>query len=209
MISTIAPMTLGNSNSQIAFYLPTPPLLPEGWDAQQTNACAALIALNGNHWRKILTIMAKICLPPGQDDWRHYRDHALLQQREMMLIGATAFAPHAQIHIISGHMAAQALAIMPNNALHSPNTSQAKALIKAVKHDNSTMQPLDPQGKLMQFTLSQFGALSNPSLKATESHNDIDTQADTSANLYLLTPYLDYRQYPNQLIEITRQQIHR
>lgn len=208
MITTIAPMTIGNSNSHIAFYLPTPPLLPEGWDAQQANACAALIALNGNHWRKILTIMAKICMPQNQDDWRHYRDRTLLQ-REMILIGATAFAPHTQIHIISGHIAAQTLGITAKNTPRSPKAPQEGRLISGIEPGDAVLCPLEPQGKLMQLTLSECCALSHPRLEAKEPHNDLDTKADTSANLYLLAPYLDYRQYPNQLIDITRQQINR
>lgn len=40
-----------------------------------------LIEWNGNHWRKIFTIMAKLVCP---DDWRNYRDHELLQQNEVI-----------------------------------------------------------------------------------------------------------------------------
>ncbi|BFM48239.1 hypothetical protein THO17_04020 [Marinomonas sp. THO17] len=40
---------------------------------------ADLIQRNGNHWRKILTIMAKLTVTNG-NDWRVHRDHSLFEQ---------------------------------------------------------------------------------------------------------------------------------
>lgn len=56
-------MHIGPATASYAFYLPNPPLMPEYWHWEQDNSIAELIALNGNHWRKIFTIMAKICAP--------------------------------------------------------------------------------------------------------------------------------------------------
>jgi hypothetical protein len=39
-----------------------------------------LIEDNGNHWRKILTILAKLSC--HQNDWKRYRDEQLLQRDE-------------------------------------------------------------------------------------------------------------------------------
>lgn len=70
-IAKNVPQAIGNLTSRHIFYLPNPPLLPS---PQLT--VDALIELNGNHWRKILTITAKLMC--GADDWKTYRDNQLL-----------------------------------------------------------------------------------------------------------------------------------
>ncbi len=64
---------LGNMDSLHIFYLPNSPVLPK-----QELSSSALIELNGNHWRKILTIVAKLMC--ADKDWRTYRDKQLLDE---------------------------------------------------------------------------------------------------------------------------------
>ncbi|WP_244623115.1 DUF6942 family protein [Shewanella salipaludis] len=144
---------LGRPSAKVAFYLPNPPLLDPGWQHTDADAVPRLIALNGNHWRKILTIMAKICAP--DDDWRAYRDTQLLKQDEQIRIGAEALVD-ADRHLVCGGVASQAL------GLHG-----------------TLGQALDDAGKLLR----------------------IDTQGGQRV---LLSPYPDYRQYPNLLLAKSR-----
>jgi len=94
-------------------------ITPEYWHWGQDNAIAELIALNGNHWRKIFTIMAKTCTP--SEDWRHYRDNLLLKKHEMLLIGASALSPHASIHIVCEQAAAK---LSPQALSKAPTSKQ-------------------------------------------------------------------------------------
>ncbi|MFB2732808.1 DUF6942 family protein [Shewanella mangrovisoli] len=165
-------MHIGPAAATYAFYLPNPPLLPEDWHWEQDNAIAELIALNGNHWRKIFTIMAKFCAPG--EDWRDYRDNLLLKQRQMLLIGANTLSPHAKIHIVCGQAAATALGIAADNHIA---TDALQTTEQQLMHDS--------QGKLQDVTAM------------------MQSQSPLSSCV-LLTPYLDYRQYSNALIALTR-----
>ncbi|RTE65998.1 hypothetical protein EH243_09965 [Amphritea opalescens] len=79
---TLEGQTLGNVDTATTLlYLPTPPLI----DPQQPWDYDTLCSLNGNHWRKILIILAKLQAP--DQDWRTYRDQQLLQQREAICFG--------------------------------------------------------------------------------------------------------------------------
>ena len=62
--------SLGNPKAALRLYLPTPPLLENGWCGYDD-----AVRQNGNHWRKILIILSKIASPT--DDWRHHRDNNL------------------------------------------------------------------------------------------------------------------------------------
>ncbi|BDQ66548.1 hypothetical protein ACE02Y_10335 [Shewanella xiamenensis] len=165
-------MHIGPAATTYAFYLPNPPLMPEDWHWEQDNAIAELIALNGNHWRKIFTIMAKICAP--SEDWRDYRDNLLLKQQQMLLIGANALSPHANIHIVCGQAAATALGIVAESHI----ATDALQIT-----EQQLMQ--DSQAKLQDVT----------AMMQSQSRH---------LSCVLLTPYLDYRQYSNALIALTR-----
>ncbi|MDH0449029.1 hypothetical protein [Shewanella sp. GD04112] len=170
-------MHTGPAAATYAFYLPNPPLLPEDWHWSQDNAIAELIALNGNHWRKIFTIMAKICAP--SEDWRNYRDNQLLKQQQMLLIGANALSPHANIHIVCGQAAATALGIAADSHI-ATNALQTNA-----QRTTELQLMQDSQAKLQDVTAM---------LQVQSPHT----------SCVLLTPYLDYRQYSNALIALTR-----
>lgn len=146
-------LPLGGEQPDIVLYLEKPPLLPvtEALDNAPVN-CSELIILNGNNWRKILTIFAKLMVPQAEH-WRDYRDQQLLQQRE-----AIAFAPTfmpAKVHIVAGKANWQRLGFVPSGA-----------------------DALDDQGRLF--------AIGNT----------------------LLTPYFDYRQFPNALVTQARHWLH-
>ena len=112
----------------------------------------ALIELNGNHWRKIFIIMAKICAPDEQ--WRNYMP-SLLSKNEKICFNAEELDANGSVHIICGAQSCQNLGIK--------------------KPEAREINVLTPQ--------------SNKNEKG----------------VVITTPYLDYRQFPNRLIEQTRQ----
>ncbi|WP_290702763.1 hypothetical protein [Amphritea sp.] len=140
---------LGNTKqASTLLYLPTPPTV----DAMKPLDYASLCELNGNHWRKILIILAKLQCP--DEDWRSYRDQQLLRQREAIIFG-DQLLPGKQLHIVAG-----------------------KASWERVGLDPEQFLPLEESNRLLQ-----------------------------QGNI-ILTPYPDYRQFPNHLIERLRPIIH-
>ena len=99
---------LGSDTAKIGFYLPNPPNLPADWHESSKIDIEELITLNGNHWRKIFVIMAKILCP--NNDWRDYLPQ-LLQQNESLHFGKSTFCPHAKIHLVCGQQSARALSL--------------------------------------------------------------------------------------------------
>jgi len=67
--------------AQCIFLMPNKPVLPPDYDEAFLSYpnVPLLIELNGNHWRKIFTIIAKL-LVPSQEDWRYYRDECLFSR---------------------------------------------------------------------------------------------------------------------------------
>jgi hypothetical protein len=67
--------------ARCVFLLPNRPILPGANDelTVATYDVAALIDLNGNHWRKIFTIIAKLVVPT-YFNWREFRDNNLLNE---------------------------------------------------------------------------------------------------------------------------------
>lgn len=137
---------LGAPAAALVLYLPNPPRYPVDRPRADT---AALIDLNGNHWRKILTILAKIaCRPAG--DWRRYRDEALLQSSEAISF-ADRLEPGAGTHLVAGKASWERFG----------------------------------------FDIGEFTAVDDGRLYARGN--------------ILLTPYPDYRQFPNRTIERVRE----
>ncbi|WP_432470629.1 DUF6942 family protein [Amphritea sp. HPY] len=140
---------LGNlEQAETILYLPAPPILPTG----DTLNLPELIKINGNHWRKILTIYAKLCCTKGR--WQDYRDQKLLHN-----VDAISFAnqlidnqnPRCS-HIVAGKASWARLGIEP-----------------------SQLDDIDAEGMAKSCAYKK-GQL-------------------------ILTPYPDYRQFPNALIE--------
>lgn len=90
--------TLGSSTAQLTLYLPNPPArLPPTMSLAQPDI-AQLTELNGNHWRKIFTILAKLCAP--DEDWRSYRDQQLLRSEQISF--TSTLADHQGWHLVAG-----------------------------------------------------------------------------------------------------------
>ncbi|WP_250464127.1 DUF6942 family protein [Microbulbifer litoralis] len=78
------PDYLGSRHPRLLLYLPHRPYgLAELVAAPDARA---LVAANSNHWRKIVTLLAKIASPDA-DDWRRFRDEELFRR------AALCFAP--------------------------------------------------------------------------------------------------------------------
>ncbi|MFS1438244.1 DUF6942 family protein [Shewanella sp. 10N.286.48.A6] len=156
---------LGSEKAEITFYLPTPPKVSKAWHWQNTNAIEQIINDNGNHWRKIFTIMAKIAVSDkAPDTWRDCRNQLFNPQAAddlkrvnfsqcNIIINATKLSVNSHIHIICGQAA-------------FANISDQSFI--------SALTAIDESQKIM-------------------AHEQI-----------LITPYLDYRQFPNVLIEQLR-----
>jgi len=94
---------IGALKPNVVLYINNQP----NWDLKQSFNAAQLIADNGNHWRKILTIFAKLC---AVDDWRTHRDLTLLQTQEQINFGDEIEA-NATIHIFAGKSCWQRFAV--------------------------------------------------------------------------------------------------
>ncbi len=143
------PALLGAPGARLALYLPRPPLIPASEPCKTSLDIPALIQHNGNHWRKIFSILAKLCTPVDRR-WQDYRDIDLLHRHEVI-----CFADHlmadADWHLVAG-----------------------KASWQRLGFDPITFSPLDDEGRVL-----------------------------VRGNV-LLTPYPDYRQFPNRTVEQVR-----
>ncbi len=138
---------IGSGTATVTLYLANPPQV-----RTEFVSVSEIIADNGNHWRKILTILAK--LNCGDEPWKSYRDNKLLKLGEMI-----CFEPSLQQseggkgdkerwHLVAG-----------------------KASWQRLGFDCQQFTPLDDEGRAFY------------------------------RGRVILTPYPDYRQFPNQLIE--------
>jgi len=77
------PNYLGAPHPRLVLYLPH---RPHGL-AQLADAptAQALVAANSNHWRKIVTLLAKIGSPEA-DDWRRFRDEDLFRHTALCFV---------------------------------------------------------------------------------------------------------------------------
>lgn len=132
------------------FLLPNRPVLPSSMDFNRPDV-SRMIELNGNHWRKIFTIMAKLT-SPSYDLWKVFRDTELLAS-----VGI-AFSLD-QIHKFKG-------------------------------------------------TVFVVGNTFRDDLPVASSAQEIgDVHTSFVCLPHVWCPYLDYRQFPNSLIEALREYI--
>ncbi|MEM5529182.1 hypothetical protein WN093_10180 [Gammaproteobacteria bacterium AS21] len=117
---------------------------------------ANCIAENGNHWRKIMTIYAKLCAVDVAH-WRAYRDQQLLQINEQICF-SDKINTQARLHIFAGKHCWQRFIA------------------------DQQLQNLASLDCLRVFYRN-----------------------DPVLGMMLYTPYFDYRQFPNQLIEQVRE----
>ncbi|WP_259394782.1 DUF6942 family protein [Shewanella sp. SR44-3] len=186
---------------EVAFYLPNPPILPNGvsssWQVNTETAIDELIAINGNHWRKIFTIMAKLCQSQctSTKTWQGLR--------KALFVAAPADNPSTNVpstnvlsrrlHFLSGaHEPWDDVATIkpryqldPEAKWHIVCGLEAQTKLGIIDIGSRT---LDKQGKVRLLSIND---------KLMQGHNRV-----------LLTPYLDYRQFPNLLIEQVHTLLH-
>ncbi|RBP84677.1 hypothetical protein EBI01_04120 [Marinomonas rhizomae] len=143
----------GIGEADYVFVLPNKPVLPRFFDTSFLNRpnVSLLIELNGNHWRKIFTIMAKLTAP-RYDSWKSFRDKELLTK-----VGI-AFSLD-QLHDYEG------LVFVVGNTFRDELPVDSSAHKVGNVHTSFVYPP------------------------------------------YVWCPYLDYRQFPNTLIEALREYI--
>jgi hypothetical protein len=183
---------------EVAFYLPNPPILPNGvsspWQVNTETAIDELIAINGNHWRKIFTIMAKLCAShsPCTQAWRALRAKLFVDTTTGEL---SISALSRRLHFLSDapescdqlvHIK-RAPKLDPKAKWHIVCGLEAQTLLGITHTDQN--RALDEQGKIRLLPVADD--------KRWQDHGAL-----------LLTPYLDYRQFPNHLIEQVHTLLH-
>jgi hypothetical protein len=96
---------IGAIDAKLTLYLPNPPVIRQTFNRQKADL-NQLIEDNGNHWRKILTILAKLSC--AKNDWKAYRDGELLHHQEMISF-ADALTTNRGWHLIAGKASWQRL----------------------------------------------------------------------------------------------------
>jgi hypothetical protein len=148
--------TIGVSSPKTVLYIDNHPVVDEqDWTKKEQVNVAQLILDNGNHWRKILTILAKLCC---DEDWRNYRDERLLQSAEQICF-TDEVNTTAQLHFFAGKSCWQRF-LMTAERLAEISSSSC--------------------GRVYYY------------------------QASTGV-WFFYTPYFDYRQFPNVLIDELKQ----
>jgi hypothetical protein len=117
---------LGAPGARLALYLPNPPLIPASKQGEQSLDIPGLIQHNGNHWRKIFSILAKLCTPEGQR-WQDYRDLELLHRHEVICF-ADSLMPDADWHLVAGKASWQRLGFDP--ITFSPLDEDGRVLVR-------------------------------------------------------------------------------
>jgi hypothetical protein len=135
------------------FLLPNAPILPAavGLSFLTRPSVSVLIELNGNHWRKILTIMSKLIVP-RYDSWKIFRDVQLFDR-----VGV---------------------------AFSVDQLDDYKGLVFIVGNTFRDVWPVADCAQTIGDSHQAFVHLP-----------------------YVWCPYLDYRQFPNVLIEALRERI--
>ena len=91
-----------NSSPRVMMYLDNQPILTASMFSHSGLDVPLLIEQNGNHWRKIMSIYAKLMYQHGS--WQAYRDTELLTDKESL-----SFESHlnskAIVHLVCGKAA--------------------------------------------------------------------------------------------------------
>jgi hypothetical protein len=139
----------GSPTATFRLYLPNPPVLYEGFVAASPNI-PRMIENNGNHWRKIFTIMAK--LSSSDKDWKSYRDTGLLQKQEMICFEDKLQSANGW-HLIAGKASWERMGFDAGD--FSPADNQARAWIK----DNVILTPYPDYRQFSNDLIAQIGLL--------------------------------------------------
>lgn len=95
-MTTSTDLRLGSAKPRLSIYIPH---LPEALDAcRASDSISTLLENNSNHWRKIVTLAAKVAAP--DPDWRRFRDQQFLQQ--VALVFSSTLEPTPGWHWIGG-----------------------------------------------------------------------------------------------------------
>ncbi|SDZ83283.1 DUF6942 family protein [Microbulbifer marinus] len=113
------PECLGAAHPRLVLYLPH---RPNGLAQLIVDPSAqALVAANSNHWRKIVTLLAKIASPIA-DDWRRFRDEELFRQTALYF--EPTLSNSARWHWIGGKDNLQRFENLHHNAQPLPKTPE-------------------------------------------------------------------------------------
>lgn len=136
---------LGTPLPRLVLYLPH---RPHGLDPRvDTPSAPALVAANSNHWRKIITLLAKIACPEA-DDWRRFKDETLFEQT------ALCFSP-ALVDVSTWHWIGGKDNLQRFESLHH----NAQPLVEAAGIR------LDPDRRLLLTPYPDYRQLSNRLLR--------------------------------------------
>ncbi|GAB3475146.1 DUF6942 family protein [Marinomonas epiphytica] len=139
--------------AKCVFVLPTAPEIGDCLGMSNADFVKEIEARNGNHWRKILTIMAKLTC--GSADWREHKENNLFNNVCILFI-----------------------------------------------NDAELMQKLSLNDQVMTFFV---GKQVRSVVPVPEHASAICTRRDAWATQNALwCPYLDYRQFPNALIDLIK-----
>ena len=188
----------GRHDADVIFYLPNPPILPLSWQSSQHDAIEQLIALNGNHWRKIVTIMAKLCsltdnvTQTKNQYWKHIRQDLFGDKNDKRLT--------CQLNIVAADAQyAQPIDLDVINAKQKGNDTKSWHILCGMQVQQQLGFNQHIIESLPSFAQYIDNKTSAESIKQITYLNKIK-----HLNKVLLTPYLDYRQFPNALISHTR-----
>ncbi|QIR14870.1 DUF6942 family protein [Shewanella aestuarii] len=172
---------IGHQSPEVIFYLPNAPILTHDWQADDLGSVDKLIADNGNHWRKIIVIASKL-VAINLSNWREIKPNLL----------------SSSIRNTSGHLKC-ALAIVPSPSDNHPLSTN----LNSYHNDKNNPQ--------VWHIICGLETLKRLGLQSQQFDNKVSLNQQQS--LYyqeklMFTPYLDYRQFPNNLIELARDIIH-
>lgn len=143
------PDYLGARHPRLVLYLPH---RPKGLARLVDDPTAqALTEANSNHWRKIMTLLAKVACPVA-DEWRQFRDNALFRQTALCF--APALTDTSGWHWIGGQDNFRRFAALEH---------QARPLV------DSPEIRLDPERRLLLTPYPDYRQLSNARVNQVRS----------------------------------------
>lgn len=145
---------IGSPSPLLVLYLPH---RPNGLaQLMETPSAQALIEANSNHWRKIVTLLAKVASPVA-DDWRGFRDDGLF--RHTALCFAPELLSDATWHWIGGRDNLQRF----NGLRHSARPLAGRPEVS-----------VDPDKRLLLTPYPDYRQLSNAVVASIRSTLDRD-----------------------------------
>ncbi|TDO96925.1 DUF6942 family protein [Marinomonas balearica] len=95
-------------SANIVFWMPNAPCITKDGvnSVSDENEVAAIENQNGNHWRKILTIAAKLSVDV-EEEWRHYKANRLLIESTFVFSKADFEGSKAKFKFIVGKQLAE------------------------------------------------------------------------------------------------------